>query len=592
MNYAEFILGPNKLIRTVDSTWECRNIGLLKIMCRVFEMLQNTDILKREYTIRINTADGPSRDNPKNVDNFIEFDTSTSSMDESRLFPDYIFGNWWHIGLVDFDDFSKEISENSGLEKISENKLFWMGNLQGIPQRIKYMNIAQQNQDKIYGDQMHWINFGRTPTKFIPTKDYTKFKYLIDLTGHGCSGRLKLLPFCNRPLFIADRRFWSWSDLLLIKQNKHIKINHDLDNLLEMHNWAEKNNKLVFENSNYLFNWAKENFTFKKACDKAFELVSDSIKKYKKIINVKLKNTTSKFDIVVAHYRENLNWIDSLEHDLIGKIYVYTKSELPINLKNPKVIHKYIPNLGRESNTYLYHCLEHFDQIKNNPQDFTFFVQGNPHGLDDAKIPDWIEEIIISNLKHTYNYRISSPYDFLNKGRCHQWAGNTTPSLYNVKEWCDKFVKKDAVFENIPIFWNACFAVSNSLISISDKNRYQAILDELNTINPECGHYCERLWYYIYNMDNVDNKPIIENCYNFWGGRDARNHHGMIKLKEDGTVGLYRHPNETFWERNGDEIVFLNQFRKPTSIMKKISENEYFGDFLEDINIKHKLIKF
>lgn len=297
MNYVEFLLGPQKLIQTTASAWECRNIGLLKIMIGVFERFQEeTDILKRDYIIRINTADGPTKDDRPDCENFIEFDTSTEKIEEfDGIFPDYIFGNWQHIGLTNFDKFSQEIIENNDFNKIIENKLFWIGNLQGIPQRIKYIELAKEHPDKLYGDQMHWTNFGRTPNKFIPMKDYAKFKYLIDLTGHGCSGRLKLLPFCNRPLFIAERKFFSWSDILLIQQNKHINIDYNLDNLLEMHDWAESNQDLVFSNCKSLLDYCKENFTFKKACDKAFELIkksiSDLIGNYKKSLNLKIKNS-------------------------------------------------------------------------------------------------------------------------------------------------------------------------------------------------------------------------------------------------------------------------------------------------------------
>lgn len=595
MNYVEFLLGPQKLVQTVSSTWECRNIGLLKIMIGVFERFQETDILQRDYVVRINTADGPTKDKKPDIDNFLEFDTSTDKLDESDVFPDYIFGNWWHIGLVNFDKFAQEIIENNGVEKIVENKLFWMGNLQGIPQRIKYINLSQTNPNKLYGDQMHWTNAGRTPTKFIPMKDYTKFKYLIDLTGHGCSGRLKLLPFCNRPLFIAERRFLSWSDILLMKQNKHISVNYNLDNLLEKYDWAENNRDLVFSNCKSLFNYCKETFTFKNACDKAFELVKNSINKttenYKKLISVKLKDSKKRFQVVVAHYKENLDWIERLNHDLIDKIYIYTKSDLQVKTNNPKVQHEYLPNLGRESQTYLYHCAKHFENLKKNPSDFIFFVQGSPHGLDHVRIPNWIEEVVKNNLSHTYNYRMSSPFDFLNKGRCNEWAGVTTPANHDVKEWCEKFVKKDPQFSSMPIFWNACFGVSCSLIANCDMSKYFKIIAELNSINPECGHYCERLWYYIFNMETADSKPILEDCYDFWGGREARNHHGIIKLNKDGTVGFYRHSNETFWEREGDSIVLLNRERAKTSVLHKINDREYFGDFLLDGTIKHKLIK-
>ena len=120
-NYVQFLIGPNGLVMTTESRWECRNAGLLKIMTRVFENLQESKLLKEEYTVRINTADGPSKDKRPEVQNYIEFDTSTEVIDESKTFPDYIFGNWWHIGLINFDDFAGEICANNQKDIIKDN---------------------------------------------------------------------------------------------------------------------------------------------------------------------------------------------------------------------------------------------------------------------------------------------------------------------------------------------------------------------------------------------------------------------------------------------------------------------------------------
>jgi hypothetical protein len=273
MNYIEFKMCPDGLVTTVESHWECRNLGLTKIMSRVQEALVSEGLLDAEYIVRINTADGPSRDPAHEGSNFMEFDTSTDLMDESNVFPDYIFGNWWHIGLVDFDEFAAEISGLSEYGRIADKRIFWTGNLQGIPQRIEYMKLASRHPGVVFGHSMYWLDCGRKPNRFIPMKDYARFKYLIDLTGHGCSGRLKLLPFCRRPLFVAERTFLSWSDILLLKQGRHISVRRDLGNLLDLHRWAEMNQQKVFEDCNALFKWSRENFTFERACERALEMV-------------------------------------------------------------------------------------------------------------------------------------------------------------------------------------------------------------------------------------------------------------------------------------------------------------------------------
>jgi hypothetical protein len=277
MNYVEFSISPDSLSFMTKSMWECRNAGLLKIMTRVFEMLQESGELNQTYTIRINTADGPTKDSPKeNASNFIEFDTSSFGRDQ-KLFPDYIFGNWWHIGLVNFDSFIREIVENNDPKNIKDQRMFWKGNLQGVPQRIKYVELCKTHPDKFAGDSMWWTNHGRTPTKFTPMKDFCGYKYLIDLSGTGCSGRLKMLPFCNRPLFIAERPILAWSDTLILEQNLHVPVRHDMGDIFEKYEWADNNQELLNDMAARLLKFCSEKFTFENACRRAWELVSTAI---------------------------------------------------------------------------------------------------------------------------------------------------------------------------------------------------------------------------------------------------------------------------------------------------------------------------
>lgn len=283
MNYVEFSLSPDGLQCITKSMWECRNAGLLKIMTRVFEMLQESGELDRTYAIRINTADGPTKDRPNvDVQNFIEFDTSSFGRDRN-LFPDYIFGNWWHMGLVNFDKFVGEIIENNNPKNITDQRMFWKGNLQGVAQRIKYVEFCKTRPEKFAGDSMWWTNHGRTPTSFTPMKDFCKYKYLIDLSGTGCSGRLKMLPFCNRPLFIAERPVLAWSDTLIMEQNLHISVKNDMSDIFEKYEWADNNQALVSDMASRLLKFCIEKFTFENVCRRAWELVSAAVRSRKSV---------------------------------------------------------------------------------------------------------------------------------------------------------------------------------------------------------------------------------------------------------------------------------------------------------------------
>jgi hypothetical protein len=594
-DYVEFSIGKKHLQLTVESHWECRNEGLLKIMTRAFEYLQERGEITESYTVRINTADGPTKDPVQKKSNFIEFDTSSRSTEQEGLFPDYIFGNWWHIGLRDFDSFTKEITDNSSHDTIKDKRLFWIGNLMGIRQRVDYIELCKKHPEKFAGIEMTWTDAGRTPTFFVQTKDYCNYKYLLDLSGHGCSGRLKLLPFCGRPLFITDRHFWSWSDIAILGQKLHVPLKADLSDILEKLEYTEINYESALANASKLAEYCKREFTFEKICRYASDLLAKKIIKNKDATHIRAKSPM-KFDVVVAHYKENLAWVDKLNHDWIGKIHVYTKGTENLVLNNPKTLVTRLPNIGRESHTYLYHCYSHYDEINEEKKtDFVFFVQGSPHGMEGERLYKAMQELSENReMKFTSNFRVSSAYSFLNKGRCDSWQGQTSRSKYDIKEWCDNFLRSDLQIEKIPVFWNACFGVSSDRILSNHKEKYKFLMEgELSELNPECGHYFERLWYYVFNMDAVKLPVVYENCWEFWGGeQNSQRFYGLMKFNDDGTIGLYDNFNEAFWEDRGEKRVILNRNKEPTCVMDKLNEDKYSGEFIPNRKVIHTAIKF
>jgi hypothetical protein len=300
-----------------------------------------------------------------------------------------------------------------------------------------------------------------------------------------------------------------------------------------------------------------------------------------------------KFDVVIAHYRENLAWIRSLKHPSVRKVFVYTKGPVVTDLSSEMVEHSYLPNVGRESHTYLWHCVHNFHRIQSGEMgDFTFFVQGSPHSMNSPKICEWIEEVERLGLSFTLNYRMSSPYDFLASGRCRSWAGETSPADCDVKGWCEKHVSKDADFSSMPIFWNACFGVSSDRIVASDRSRMAHIQQvELSTLNPECGHFCERLWYHIFRMESARPHEVDESLWDFWGGPDGRRHYGVVRLREDGTVGLYENFNERRWKRESDSILMMDERGSLTSDLKRKSDEEYEGRFLGRGGAVHRITR-
>ncbi len=224
------------------------------------------------------------------------------------------------------------------------------------------------------------------------------------------------------------------------------------------------------------------------------------------------------FDIVIARYKENIDWTKDLDHSLIRHIFIYNKGEdqLDINF-NSKIIVNNLPNLGREAHTYLTYCVNNY----NNLPDFVIFLQGTPHhGINSNTIKNWINSIN-KNFEHrTDNYRLGNIDWFLRDGRISEWGGSTDQSKYDVRTWAKVYIRENLKQENYPIFWNACFGISkNSILSNPVEKYHKIINEELQGTNSECSHYLERLWYYLFNLDLITEEKDFLNktIWIYWG---------------------------------------------------------------------------
>ena len=76
-----------------------------------------------------------------------------------------------------------------------------------------------------------------------------------------------------------------------------------------------------------------------------------------------------KTEIVIARYKENLDWLKKIKKSKDIKITVYNKGLPDIDIPFIQ-----LPNSGRESGTYLYHIINNYDKLA----DQTIFCQGDP----------------------------------------------------------------------------------------------------------------------------------------------------------------------------------------------------------------------
>lgn len=208
-----------------------------------------------------------------------------------------------------------------------------------------------------------------------------------------------------------------------------------------------------------------------------------------------------KTDIIVSYYKEDIRWIEKMINPKIRTIYLYTKSDCKYLGTNTKVKQIYLPNIGREAHTYLYHCIKN----RNNLPDFSLFLQGHP-GPDNLfgghkwnNIPYNIHMLYLLN-----NHCCSSVYSKSNVKnlKFNLWKDEALlDSGCSFHEWFIKYIdpKLPSVWY---VYWEAYFRVSKQKILSRSTEYYESILSQLSTNNTEVAHFLERSWYYVFNCHN------------------------------------------------------------------------------------------
>ena len=181
---------------------------------------------------------------------------------------------------------------------------------------------------------------------------------------------------------------------------------------------------------------------------------------------------TTKIEVVVAAYNENLNWVEQITHP----IYVYHKG------KNPSINAAFLPNIGRESHTYIHHVVAHYHQLA----DITIFCQGNPfdHCPQFLEIANLDSLDAMNDYNRHYNRQIDPDFCPLSKV---VWDTTAQENIENkwdymyrlpqaliVLELC--FPRHQAI-QKFTGVWGAMFAISKQRIHKFPKQTYQKLLD-------------------------------------------------------------------------------------------------------------------
>jgi len=197
--------------------------------------------------------------------------------------------------------------------------------------------------------------------------------------------------------------------------------------------------------------------------------------------------TSKSIECVVAHYNEDLEWINEIRD--MAHITIYHKGT------NPPKDAMQLPNVGREAHTFLTHIIQNYDVLA----DITLFLQGNPvDHFPDARIRCNCEHMVELAKRYGITTNISyAPYsekDFMLKDFAYKHDATYGPWFERVLGIC---------FPEEGIFWyiGATMAVRKDKILTRPKGFYERLLQEVNhSDTPIEAHYFERSWYYIFNI--------------------------------------------------------------------------------------------
>lgn len=222
--------------------------------------------LKRPFVMRIFTADQP----PHTAEKVAAFCTDTTR-GNIVLIPDFIFWNWPEIGIESYPATVTAMLEASKHPPVHDN-LFWIGNPETHPNRQKLIELSQQDH-RIRAVSVGW-NAGRRPenwarneamatkaNNYVSLAAHCQYRYLIDVEGVGYSGRVKILLFSGRPLFLQARRWKEYFFDELKPFYHYIPVIEDLSDLSDRITWAENNPEASTKIAANAQSYARSNLT-------------------------------------------------------------------------------------------------------------------------------------------------------------------------------------------------------------------------------------------------------------------------------------------------------------------------------------------
>lgn len=204
------------------------------------------------------------------------------------------------------------------------------------------------------------------------------------------------------------------------------------------------------------------------------------------------------YEIVVSHYNEPIGSLELFRpFDRLVTLYHkgdWEESRFPKWIQPERIIR--LPNVGRESHTYLHHIINRWDSLSYN----TFFSQA---GYDDHYNKNEVLPLCY--------YLCSGPMEHreYTANLIHHRLGlPRTTTEKSMNDWWNRLQitpnhSLTTLVSNKSFQWapGGIFSVTKNRIQHRPLSFYRNIIDTLDSSSdPITGHYCERAWGYIFNI--------------------------------------------------------------------------------------------
>ena len=209
-------------------------------------------------------------------------------------------------------------------------------------------------------------------------------------------------------------------------------------------------------------------------------------------------------DVVVARYKENIDWLREYDDGALGRLFIYNKSDKPVDYSNgrAKYIYRELPNVGVCDHTYLYHIIENYDDLA----DVTVFLPGSGSLENKKGTVDFIMEKVKSTYKTAFKVKPfpdRSVGEVLYNFTLEKWDVTSLENrdsdgkleLAKIRPFGKWY---EATFPGIKVkaaVFGGIFAVSRDHIRSRNKEFYEGLIKEVGTHKfHEASHYIERSW--------------------------------------------------------------------------------------------------